>query len=242
MDVHGSISYASQDPWLFPSTIRQNILFGEEYNPKRYAEVIRVCALVYDFSLFDDGDLTVVADNGINLSKGQQARVNLARTVYRHADIYLLDDPLTALDSSVQDFIFKECLLKFLKNSICIFVSQNPNHLKKCNNIIVLNYGEMVSDKITENEKYNFDEKNMNEKNAECQEYIEEAEKKLELDKNKFDINIYKEIKEEGSVHFSVYTKYWQYSGGFIILTVIMIIYVLSMLADTMADKMFARW
>ena len=77
----GSISYASQEPWLFVGTVRENILFGQPYIPEKYKEVIRVCALQKDFDMFRHGDRTLVGEKGISLSGGQRARINLARYV-----------------------------------------------------------------------------------------------------------------------------------------------------------------
>lgn len=95
--VRGRISYADQDPWVFGASVRQNIIFGLEFDRQRYQEVIKVCALQKDFDQFPRGDQTIVGERGNSLSGGQKARINLARAVYRDADVYLLDDPLSAV-------------------------------------------------------------------------------------------------------------------------------------------------
>lgn len=95
--VNGGISYASQEAWVFGSTVRQNILFGQSYDRYRYHKVIKACALQKDFQQFPQGDQTIVGERGSSLSGGQKARINLARALYRQADIYLLDDPLSAV-------------------------------------------------------------------------------------------------------------------------------------------------
>lgn len=95
--VNGSLSYAGQEAWVFGSTVRQNILFGQPYDRHRYQKVIKACSLLSDFKQFPQGDQTVVGERGSSLSGGQKARINLARSLYRQADIYLLDDPLSAV-------------------------------------------------------------------------------------------------------------------------------------------------
>ena len=94
--INGILSYAAQDLWIFCGTLRQNILFGQAYDGERYWKVLQVCALYQDIQKFDHSDLTLVGERGVLLSGGQKARVNLARAIYRNADIYLLDDPLSS--------------------------------------------------------------------------------------------------------------------------------------------------
>lgn len=100
---------------------------------------MQVCALEKDFKQFTDGDLTLVGERGASLSGGQKARINLARAVYRDADIYLLDDPLSAVDVHVGKHLFDECITGYLKNKTVILVTHQVYHLKKADRIIVLN-------------------------------------------------------------------------------------------------------
>lgn len=139
LQLNGSISYASQDPWVFAATVRQNITFGLEYNKRRYNEVVHACALEKDFKQFPDGDLTIVGDRGASLSGGQKARINLARAVYRDADIYLLDDPLSAVDIHVSKHLYDECINGYLANKTRILVTHQVHHLKNADEIIILN-------------------------------------------------------------------------------------------------------
>lgn len=104
--VNGKVSYSCQEPFLFEGSVRQNILFTEKYDEQRYKEVIRVCALERDLQLLPYGDYQMIGERGASLSGGQRARVNLARAIYRKADIYLLDDPLSAVDTLVGQVMF----------------------------------------------------------------------------------------------------------------------------------------
>uniref|UniRef100_A0A671RX07 Cystic fibrosis transmembrane conductance regulator n=1 Tax=Sinocyclocheilus anshuiensis TaxID=1608454 RepID=A0A671RX07_9TELE len=140
--VKGELTYASQQPWVFPGTIRSNILFGKELQPQRYESVLRACALK---RLLPDGDLTVIGDRGATLSGGQKARVNLARAVYQDAYIYLLDDPLSAVDAEVGRHLFEQCICGILKDKPRILVTHQLQYLKAANQILVLKEGHMVA-------------------------------------------------------------------------------------------------
>uniref|UniRef100_A0AAX7VVL3 Cystic fibrosis transmembrane conductance regulator n=1 Tax=Astatotilapia calliptera TaxID=8154 RepID=A0AAX7VVL3_ASTCA len=143
--VKGQLTYAAQQPWVFPGTIRSNILFGKELNPQKYERVIRACALKRDLELLPDGDQTLIGDRGATLSGGQKARVNLARAVYQDADIYILDDPLSAVDAEVGRHLFEQCICGLLKNKLRILVTHQLQYLKAANQIVVLKEGHMVA-------------------------------------------------------------------------------------------------
>ncbi|KAK5950938.1 hypothetical protein OHC33_008010 [Knufia fluminis] len=103
------VAYCAQTPWLQSMTIRDNILFNSAYEPERYRKALQVCALIHDLATFEKGDLSPIGENGIGLSGGQKARVALARAIYSHASILLLDDPLSALDQQTSEYIVSEC-------------------------------------------------------------------------------------------------------------------------------------
>ncbi|KAI2473932.1 ATP binding cassette (ABC) transporter subfamily C member [Diabrotica virgifera virgifera] len=253
VETQGRISYASQDPWLFPSSIRQNILFGEPYNAQRYQEVVKACALLFDFNLFENGDETILTDNGQNLSKGQQARINLARAVYRNSDIYLLDDSLTALDASVQDHIFHECIQKFLKGKICILVCQTASQIKEADNVIIMENGRikdmgkptariiqqsyMIADQDDSIEKEVIHDSN--------QPTIEESSEKtglIEAEQSTARTKIYKEQKKEGSVDWYVYKKFMIYGGGVFLILLNIFMRGFTQFTTTSADRLLTKW
>lgn len=141
--VTGKVSYAAQQPWIFEGTIRANILFTETYDAGRYRAAVEACALERDFELFRRGDQTLVGDRGVSLSGGQKARINLARAVYRDADIYLLDDPLSAVDVKVGKHIFNQCIRGFLKDKIVLLVTHQVQYLQHIETILLMQHGEV---------------------------------------------------------------------------------------------------
>lgn len=143
LTMNGKLSYAAQEPWLFEASVRQNILFNEAFNAKRYAEVVRVCALERDLQLLPFGDQTLIGERGVSLSGGQRGRINLARAVYRKADIYLLDDPLSAVDMHVGKHIFEKCIREFLRDKTVVLVTHQLQYLIDESNILLMNGGEI---------------------------------------------------------------------------------------------------
>ncbi|KAK1170047.1 multidrug resistance-associated protein 4-like [Acipenser oxyrinchus oxyrinchus] len=143
--VKGKLTFAAQQPWVFSGTLRSNILFGLEYNPQKYEQVIRACALKKDIDILPDGDMTVIGDRGATLSGGQKSRVNLARAVYQDTDIYLLDDPLSAVDAEVGRHLFEKCICGVLRNKPRILVTHQLQYLQAADQILVLKEGHMVA-------------------------------------------------------------------------------------------------
>ncbi|XP_063235987.1 ATP-binding cassette sub-family C member 4-like [Bacillus rossius redtenbacheri] len=138
-----SLSYASQQPWLFVGSVRQNILFGEAFDKRRYEQVVRACALLRDLELLPHGDKTIVGERGVSLSGGQRARINLARAVYRSADLYLLDDPLSAVDTHVGKHLFDQCIRTYLRGKTVVLVTHQLQYLKDADMIVILKDGKV---------------------------------------------------------------------------------------------------
>ncbi|KAJ2223564.1 Multidrug resistance-associated protein 1, partial [Coemansia sp. RSA 518] len=128
--VVGRIGYLEQSPWIMNDTLRANVLFGREYDIKFFKKVVHACALAEDIAQWPDADLTVIGDRGINISGGQRARLALARTLYSQADIYILDDPLSAVDAHVKRHIMEHVILDsgLLSNKLRI-VSTHLEHI-----------------------------------------------------------------------------------------------------------------
>ena len=139
----GSTAYCPQTPWLFTGTISQNILFGESLDELRYQQTVDACALELDFDLLPNGDSSMIGERGVSLSGGQQSRINLARAVYRQADIYLLDDPLSSVDAKVGRHIYEHCILGVLANTLRIMVTHRAEYLREADSVIVLQNGRV---------------------------------------------------------------------------------------------------
>ncbi|KAJ8526980.1 hypothetical protein K7X08_029457 [Anisodus acutangulus] len=106
VQVHGTVAYISQNAWIQTGTIRENILFGSTMDQLKYQEVLERCSLVKDLEMLPFGDQTIIGERGVNLSGGQKQRVQLARALYQNADIYLLDDPFSAVDTHTSTCLF----------------------------------------------------------------------------------------------------------------------------------------
>ena len=109
-DQSGSLAYVEQEPFIYSASVKDNITFGLSFDEKRFNYAIEVSQLKHDLAQFGRGADTVIGERGVNISGGQKARISLARAVYSNADIYLLDDPLSAVDPEVANAIFNDCI------------------------------------------------------------------------------------------------------------------------------------
>ncbi|KAF7219965.1 ATP-binding cassette sub-family C member 2 [Nothobranchius furzeri] len=140
INIQGSLAFVPQQAWIQNATLRDNILFGSPYEDKKFQNVIEACALGPDLKLLAAGDLTEIGEKGINLSGGQKQRVSLARAAYSQADIYLLDDPLSAVDAHVGKHIFDKVIGPngILKNKTRILVTHGISFLPFVDEVVVL--------------------------------------------------------------------------------------------------------
>ena len=141
--VNGSISYVSQIPWIRNATIKDNILFYHPYDEERYNKVIDLSQLRQDLEIFEAGDLTEIGEKGVNLSGGQKARISIARALYAEKDIYIFDDPISALDANVGMKVMKNCIIKHLSDKTRILVTHALQYVPFANRIFYLNKGEL---------------------------------------------------------------------------------------------------
>ena len=142
--VHGSVALVTQEAWIQSMTLKNNILFGSPFDPARYAEVLDVCCLRADLEMLPDGDQTEIGERGLNLSGGQKQRVAMARAVYANRDIYLLDDPLSAVDAHVGRRLFDVCIQQFLRDKTVIFVSHQLQYLPSCDAVTFMVDGQVT--------------------------------------------------------------------------------------------------
>lgn len=143
--VSGSIAYVAQEAFIFNSTVRENILFGKEYDPVKYRQVLEASALMADLSQFTAGDRTEIGERGVNLSGGQKQRISIARALYSNNDIVLLDDPLSAVDSHVGKHIFHRAVKTYLADKLVILTANQVQYLPFADKILFLDNEEVHS-------------------------------------------------------------------------------------------------
>ncbi|XP_011012566.1 PREDICTED: ABC transporter C family member 2-like isoform X6 [Populus euphratica] len=146
--IRGTVAYVPQVSWIFNATVRDNILFGSPFDSARYEKAIDVTALQHDLDLLPGGDLTEIGERGVNISGGQKQRVSMARAVYSNSDVYIFDDPLSALDAHVGRQVFDKCIKGELSRKTRILVTNQLHFLSQVDRIILVHEG-MVKEEGT---------------------------------------------------------------------------------------------
>ena len=238
--VNGKISYSSQNPWILNGTVRDNIIFYNELEIERYKEVLHICQLISDLSQLPGGDMTEISSNGQNISGGQKARISLARAIYKDADIYLFDDPISSVDPINSERIFKSVLLEYLKNKTRILIKHEIGNLELFSKIIYLkngkilfcgNYQELIGSSIYQLLLAEYiNENHLYKKNIQkiIPKFKDTYHRRFSLGDYKKKLIKGRLIKDEemnlGSINKKLYIKFILFMGGFSFFTLLIII------------------
>ncbi|XP_043842191.1 ATP-binding cassette sub-family C member 11 [Dromiciops gliroides] len=256
--VNGSLAYVPQQAWIFSGTVRSNILMGGKYDQARYHQVIHSCSLTRDLEILPYGDMTEIGERGLNLSGGQKQRISLARAVYANCEIYLLDDPLSAVDAHVGKQIFEECIKKALKGKTMILVTHQLQYLEFCDQIILLKDGK-ISESGTHGELLQKKGQYAQLIQKICGETVQNATNgaknteemtQVEISKEGFfnENSVLetqlteKEEMEEGSLSWKVYHHYIQGAGGYIITFLTFLLMMVNVGLTTFSFWWLSHW
>lgn len=143
--VRGSIAYVPQQAWIFNDTLRENVLFGNKFDRSKYDSCVKVSSLRVDLDMMGSGDATEIGERGINLSGGQKQRVSIARAVYSDADVFLLDDPLSALDAHVARQVFEKCIVEHLREKTVVLVTNQVQFVSQADRIVLVDHGRITA-------------------------------------------------------------------------------------------------
>ncbi|XP_022093426.1 multidrug resistance-associated protein 4-like [Acanthaster planci] len=260
--VTGRVGYTAQQPWILSGSLRDNILFGSVYESPKYQRVIKQCALTRDIDLLPHGDQTLVGERGVTLSGGQRARVSLARAMYSEADVYLLDDPLSAVDPAVGRHLFEKCLFHQMRDKVRILVTHHLQFLDKADKILILKQGRVAgygTYQVLQEEGVDFAA--LLKKKSDDGDDIGETEQVLEpktrekqtstcsnalfcpdQDEAETPVDITPEEMAVGTVNWKVYIRFFRAEAGFVFLLTLMVVVVGAQAALNFTDIWLATW
>ena len=257
--LYGSIAFIPQVAWIYNATFRENILFGLPYDELKYNSVLELCALLPDVRQFDLGDQTYIGDKGINLSGGQKQRISIARAIYSDADIYLFDDPLSAVDAHVSQHLFHSLIMTHLKKKVktVIIVMNQLIYLPMVDNIIYLKNGLVESVGHFENLKASnsefanlmkdFGVDTLNKTGATLDESNTVVNPELKVEnfaiktivepsKPIANPSVNSEVKASGSVSSAVYLNYYNSAGGVHVAIILIVMFCIHQGARVFSD------
>ncbi|XP_069753242.1 ATP-binding cassette sub-family C member 5 isoform X3 [Narcine bancroftii] len=248
--VDGNFAYVAQQAWMQSTTIRENILFNKTYNEERYNNVLAACCLRQDLAVLSSGDMTQVGEHGANLSGGQRQRISLARALYSERSIYILDDPLSALDAHVGNHIFNNAIKKQLNLKTVLFITHQLQYLVNCDEVLLMKDGSITErgsheelmvlngdyaamfNNLQLGDNPHIEVKNKKNVNSSLKKTQDKGQtgsvKKERNAKKETDLLGQSEDKEKGALPWSVYGVYIQAAGGPLTFFFVMILFVMN--------------
>uniref|UniRef100_A0A8C7QG61 ATP-binding cassette, sub-family C (CFTR/MRP), member 10 n=1 Tax=Oncorhynchus mykiss TaxID=8022 RepID=A0A8C7QG61_ONCMY len=223
---------AAQEPWIQHATVRDNILFGRDYNSSFYQAVVEACALTDDINILPNGDRTEVGENGVNLSGGQKARLALARAVYMEKDIFLLDDPLAAVDTDVAHHLMERCIMGILRSKTRILCTHRIEFVDKADVVILMDNGTIIKTGTPEEVLPLVEAVPKNRKNdSNAKEKGNKVESSLSGE----------EQKAVGGLAWKVYHAYWRAVGGALAVSILLSL-LLMQASKNVSDWWLSHW
>uniref|UniRef100_A0A8C5LE61 ATP-binding cassette sub-family C member 10 n=1 Tax=Jaculus jaculus TaxID=51337 RepID=A0A8C5LE61_JACJA len=236
---------ATQEPWIQFATIRDNILFGKAFDAQLYREVLEACALDDDLSMLPAGDQTEVGEKGVTLSGGQRARIALARAVYQEKALYLLDDPLAAVDADVANHLLHRCILGVLSNTTRLLCTHRMEYLDRADVVLLMEAGRLIcmgppSEILplvqADPKAWAEDEPVPDSGRSPSVQNAEKTQDGLEVEQSTPGRLLQEESKKEGAVAWHVYRAYWKAVGGGLALAILISLFLMQ--GETVPKKL----
>ena len=265
--INGSIAYVPQKTWVLNDTIRNNILFNKPYIEEKYKKIVEICQLEPDFELLKQKDLTIISDKGDNLSGGQKTRLNIARAVYSDADIYLFDDPFSALDAYVSKNIFEKAIKGYLKGKTILIITHSLQYIPMMDYVLRMKDGEIqYYGDVNDAKKQNFYKEFVSSNQTEIFEetvnkhYKKQKQKKLGIESetdyteseqfllavknSKKNLSVTKKRKYtfHQTSKFEILKIVFSYAGGWFILFCILFFNILWKFSESGSDFIITNW
>ncbi|NWY02623.1 MRP7 protein, partial [Nothoprocta ornata] len=248
-DLEQGFGLAAQEPWIQFTSVRENILFGKEYDARLYEAVVEACALSEDLNILPAGDQTEVGENGVTLSGGQKARIALARAVYQEKELYLLDDPLAAVDANVANHIMQKCVMGILKHKTRILCTHRTEFLEKADALLLMDNGRVVRTGtpaeilplVEAFPKFKDTDKRQKDKAPEEQGQEDAIKTEAEELTQNDPLLHQEEEKKEGAVAFQVYKAYWLALGSCLALSILFSLFLMQA-SRNISDWWLSHW
>ncbi|KAF7657887.1 hypothetical protein LDENG_00020780 [Lucifuga dentata] len=257
----GGFAYVSQQAWILNESLKENILFGKEYDQHKYNAVLEACCLFPDLAELPYRDMTEIGERGANLSGGQRQRVSLARALYSERPILLLDDPLSAVDACVGSHVFHKAIQGAAKSKTVLFVTHQLQYLSECDDIILMKDGQIAEHgthaQLMGKERdyatlFNSMQENVvkeNLKNKQQREGAEKAEAAVDVnrvrpkvEKKKGEQLMKAEEKGSGAVAWSVYGAYIKAAGGPVVFIINIFLFLFTTGSIAFSNWWLSHW